>query len=550
MSTDGETAPEGPGGSAQVTITPSADELNARLESINDARVEVVATTADLVEWITNNSEDDLAGADSRATANSLLEQAEEARVAYTTALRAYEEDALAHTSAAAAAGVDADVLSFAEIPALDGYPTSVTLFRARLSDATAAAAQKGDGKGRGDAPDKGKHTRNQGKASEYHGFAGLSVDQKKLIEALEQINGQDAYSSEAQALGRVNQSNWMAIPKGMAYTAPDLKDLGSSKAALMADRKFLAQVYALNKARCSRQQDAPKYALLRMEAVKAGWYRPGQNQDVILVDPILPQEATKILVGDLGELATSILTAKQAGYLIPYFAEHTFRTMGHHYLSSDASTYIDRYTRTAKACLVPELMTYLPAELMWHEAMHWVSPRIAYEALIKQLDEQTMPDAIRIRANAAPAGTAVVTTTCAVLDAMDSAALKNEFVRYGGYNLDLIVAMKDKIKADPRKYHKSYFAYGVSKLSAQEVEELELAKADAIKFAPISQAFIVAYLRDAELSKARALQKHAQTNPIIQRRAERFFRSLARKEVTDIRSIFSDKDYNAEADA
>lgn len=60
-------------------------------------------------------------------------------------------------------------------------------------------------------------------------------------------------------------------------------------------------------------------------------------------------------------------------------------------------------------------------------------------------------------------------------------------------------------------------------------------------KFAPVAQAFISAYMAGSDLGAAKALRKHADANPILMRRYEKFFKALVRKEVVSIEALYDD---------
>jgi len=151
-----------------------------------------------------------------------------------------------------------------------------------------------------------------------------------------------------------------------------------------------------------------------------------------------------------------------------------------------------------------------------------------------------SIPDALNIRANAAPAGTAILTTSCAVIDAMAAVGMAAEFQRHGGLNIVLMTSVTAKIRGDPTRYHKAYFAYGVRGLSPDEQAELNSAKAEAERFAPYAQAFINVVLRDAAMSRAKALKKHAEQNPLQMRRAAMYFQAFVRKRVATIEGLFN----------
>jgi len=374
-----------------------------------------------------------------------------------------------------------------------------------------------------------------------------LNDNQIDALLEFARLNGEDAYSQQQTALGVINPAQFLAIPRGFTIPKIDAVNVGTEAAAMAFDPALIAQIYALNKSRCTLTEHSVKFALARVEAVKAGWLGICDQTEVVLVPPLNQDEAFTIFATDLQRVMEFITIAKMYGYLMPLMAEHTFRTMGHHFLSSDTATYLERYKRTMNACLVSNIDSFMPAGLMYHECLHWVTPRAAMLVLQAQMDTMTLPDALKIRASAPAAGTAIVTTTAAILDAIDSANMLAEFERQGGYDLDLIRRVTTAVKSNPWKYHKVRAAYGVEPPEAAEVAEFEDAKDEAIKFAPIGQAFLNTYLREADLAKAKALKKHCAINPVMMKKAERFFRELSRRECSTIADIFADSTFNAD---
>lgn len=229
----------------------------------------------------------------------------------------------------------------------------------------------------------------------------------------------------------------------------------------------------------------------------------------------------------------------KKFAFLIPFLAENIFRTNGHHYLDSQAREYEDKYARLANACLAPLLPSYLPASLLYHAALHWVSPARVRSVLTARRDDGGIPDAIVVRENAAPAGTAIITTTAAVLDAMTGSGVKAQFAEHGGFNLAAIEHMADTIKAAPTKYHKAHFAYEVRGLNDDEKAAFERVVKEAIRFAPYAKGFTTAMFGDAALGRARVLDKYADNDPIAKRRTTALFRKIAKTAVNQIADLF-----------
>jgi len=196
----------------------------------------------------------------------------------------------------------------------------------------------------------------------------------------------------------------------------------------------------------------------------------------------------------------------------------------------------------TLKACLGEELFQLLPPATLFHHVLHWVSPARAYNVMNAQISTQTLPDAIVIRANAAPAGWAIITTTAAVIEAMDSANVSEQVKEAFDGDLEDVETAAKNIKGDVRKWHKAYFAYGVPPPTREELDDMEDSKATAISFAPYAQGFIEGTLKDAALGQAQALKKHAELNPVARQRAARFFRQLTRVQVGEVKDLFQTK--------
>jgi len=369
-------------------------------------------------------------------------------------------------------------------------------------------------------------------------GLTGLSDEQVNLLKELYIANGQDAYDAEAAAVGRLKQEEYLALPRDLKLPNIAPKDVGRAHVRDRFRMGDLAAIYYLNKKRAPPGENAVTYAMMRMEAVKMGWVA-GQKE-VIRLDFTEHAAAVAELVTDLAAVKNQLTTFRLGAFLIPLVCEHTFRTMGHHYISGMAVEYQTRYRKTLKACLASELMDLLQPSNLFHHVLHWVSPERAFNVLSAQLATATLPDALVIRASAPPAGWALVTTTAAVISAMESSnvfsAIQEEFEE----NLDVIRNASATVRADVRKFHKAYFAYGIAPPAPGDLEALETAKEVATKFAPYAQGFIDGTLRDAALGQAQALKKHAELNPVAKAKAARFFRMLARSQATTVSELFT----------
>lgn len=357
-----------------------------------------------------------------------------------------------------------------------------------------------------------------------------------ELLAYLDEVNGQDAYSNEDAALGKVSTKEYLILPLGMTVPGIAASEVGSAKVHELFSKEQLAQVYALNKANAPSESSAVKYALIRMEAVKMGWVA-GQRE-ITWTTP--PSDAMATFIKDLTEERGNIGRYRQAAFLIPLVAEHTFRTMGHHYLTGEQATYEGRYQSTLRACLADNVHGMLPGGIQYHSLLHWVSPARAREVLMAQIGNTRIPEALALRASAAPAGTALITTTAAVLSAMRAANIYDDLKTHGGFALDTLESVTTKVKANPTKYHKTHYAYRVAAPTTAELKQVEDAKVIAARFAPIAQAFIDAMFQDSQLGRAKALRKHADDNPVLMKKANRFFRNLGKVKADSIADLFT----------
>lgn len=108
-----------------------------------------------------------------------------------------------------------------------------------------------------------------------------LTGDQRALWDALVEINGQDAYDGLVAGIGKVNKNQWLVLPEG--FNIPNVEDdkVGHVSAHAGISQANWLQIYHLNRAVAPPNTNAAKFALLRLEAVKAGWLMPGSTFEV-----------------------------------------------------------------------------------------------------------------------------------------------------------------------------------------------------------------------------------------------------------------------------
>jgi hypothetical protein len=355
----------------------------------------------------------------------------------------------------------------------------------------------------------------------------------EELKAELDRINGSDAYSYEGHAAGKLDPGHYLAVPAGLGVADPG--DVGSAATRARIGLPLFALITAMNVDRIKSEsaEDRLVGAMLRAGAVSNGWLA---NQKEVVEREPTDEEADKAveLLADR-VFKDRLEDALEVSFLQPLFAECVFRTHGHHYLTHARQDFQERYGRLYAACLAGDLATFAAPDVQYYAALHWVSPGRALEVARALKGEDRLPNAVEVRIDAAPAGFAVLSTTKAVLDAMPDQALRDEIGDAFGVDLDLITEAVAILKAQPERYHIASKAYGVPVLPEEAKRAMDRAKGEAARMAPATQAFIDAVLADGSLGRAQALRKHAENNPAVVAKLQRYFRGKMRAEVSSV---------------
>lgn len=366
----------------------------------------------------------------------------------------------------------------------------------------------------------------------------GLTAAQKEMFDYLEEVNGQDFYSATDAALGKLDKSKYLHLPIGFLIPDIAVEDVGKSDNIAKVSPLDQARIYAMNKKAFADDSTAIKGALLRVYLVAAGWLTPSSTYEIKFEAP--PMDSLDTFTKDWEAIKDLIPRAKKLAYLLPVVTEHVFRTMGHHYLTGQGADFERKYRRAFDACVEPDLHTFLPPAELYHTVGHWVSLSRALSVSTNPTQSLSLPNALVIRSRAAPAGTAIITTSVAILNALAGTGMKEAYLRAAGIDETILTAMTQRVTANPGLYHTIPGAYGQKALSTEDRQKLEEAKELASSMAPILQGFVDSLPRDCDLAMAKALAKHANLNPTLRKQAKTFFAMVARSKVGDITQLVS----------
>lgn len=354
------------------------------------------------------------------------------------------------------------------------------------------------------------------------------------LIAFLAEVNGQDAYDAKVAAVGKLSKAKYLKVPTGLIPVDTPTEEVGKANAAITDE--IYAQIYVMNKAAFDGPEAQVKGALLRAELVRVGWYTGTYE---VTVEPP-PADWRTVMHADLPMIRDNHADATFLALLLPLATEHTFRTMGHHYLTSMEAEYVAKYNRFFSACVAPHLASYLPPAVLYHTVAHWTSLSKALDVVHDAVQESVLPNAVVIRATAAPAGMALLTTSAAILEAIAGTGLGQALEKASNVDIEAITDLTEEVRRNPAKFHTIPSAYGKGALSTSDVSRIAHAKTEARKLAPILQGFVDALPRSSDLASARALGKHADLNPMLRRRAKAFFSEVGKAKAANIAELFS----------
>ncbi|KAE8230694.1 hypothetical protein CF326_g4297 [Tilletia indica] len=312
-----------------------------------------------------------------------------------------------------------------------------------------------------------------------------MPADSWALIANLQEVGGQEGYDVATATLGWMKREHYMALPKDWARPTIPVADVGSGPTGASFSLRDLAQVYALNKDRCPIKSYAAQFALLRMEAVRAGWVDISNQTEIVLVEPLHDVSALRTLAQDLETLRHKIDQVRSLGYLIPLIAEHVLRTKGHYWCTEKADVYTGHYRDIYEACLLPEFEDYLPPDLLYHQALHWTGPSRQMQVLLAQLQIPRLPGPLKTMASDPPASMDLISATAKCIKAL-RIGMKRKLS--ATYDFELIKSVAAAAENDPFKYHKLHFLYGVGPPTKDELAALRKAMEAAANMGPLSQ--------------------------------------------------------------
>ncbi|CAH9072166.1 unnamed protein product [Cuscuta epithymum] len=352
-----------------------------------------------------------------------------------------------------------------------------------------------------------------------------------KAWDFIRELKDMLSYDPEESILGDVSRDFYMLLPTRMVIPECPIQNVGKGIEFFMKDADdLIAAIYALAKAQYIKykndENEAIKWAVLRVSMFKAGWFDSQSHTKYV----VAPPDFKKIFITD-GEVMKGLdEQAWQLSSFFPFMNEFYFRSLGSYYCADTAADFSAKAKQFAVSSQMGNILSYFPEDVLFYHAFRWIGVKRPMQVLRADPGNQRIPSAFRTRVNASPCGQAVITSMHAVIQKIISFGYLDEVKKYTHFDYTNLSRVAEKILNDPWKYHMYRDIYEAEALTEAECRDVEKAKEDAISFAPFVQAFCDVFLKNSSLGKIKALKKHAAANPFIYRRELSFFRKDFRK--------------------
>lgn len=368
----------------------------------------------------------------------------------------------------------------------------------------------------------------------------------KALKELLADVNGQDAYDVELAGVAPLSKSDYLILPGTLKarLTNFPIKDIGLSKLVNEAEWAQIVWLNALSIGKVTKISDVRKphlvSAMLRAYLVELGYCNLGDDGKARYVtcnEITFVNSPVKVHYKELNDVIDNfgikIAPIKALACYAPSMMSSHFLKTGHHFLSGVSPKY---YEKLFNSCMIQGLANILPFDILFHQAMHWIGPanaRSGWENIIKH---EKPIKALELRFNSSPAGSALITTSYAVMQHIARFERFAYAATYFKERIDKVKVVVDKINLDATVYSQNYklFGHRNSPLNSKEyLDAVEAAKTISV----ICQAYIETISKGTRLASAKVLKNHADDNIMVKKSMISFFKA-ASEDIGDIKTM------------
>jgi len=346
----------------------------------------------------------------------------------------------------------------------------------------------------------------------------------KDVLNAIQEIDGLNAYSSAQEAMGYILNGEQLMIPSVYYSNLANISGAISTHGTPAMISMLAANYYSLVKAGHS-SDDSYMGSILRFAMVQAGLLAKTTEERCVFHDEVLEYDHVAHMTASGMEIKkfadmlkpADIKFCQKLALPVAHITSIVFWQTGHHWTVNTAS----RCNKLLDGLMIDRGsgVTKMSEKMMFRTAVHPFGIRMFYDSWNK--NDHKVADNLKKRIGSFPAGAAVIGTAAATIKLMKSAPFWSNFYALYKAPIDELEAEVSKIHAEPHKYHINapLFYPGATRFVANT--------AAAEVLAPALQAFINTYCRDAPIAGQKSLMRPATENAGLKTQFENGMRAF-----------------------
>lgn len=359
-----------------------------------------------------------------------------------------------------------------------------------------------------------------------------------KIMEMLNRINGQDAYTIEIAGVAPLAHSDHLILTDDIAVRMKSVSVSQIGHDSGITEEEWFQLVY-LNAMALSSATKASEIkrtdwdiAILRANMVKYGLASMGNdgkangvrhNEIRTAAAPVIDYEE---LIKELDPHMKHLDDLHTMALLAPVLANHMFLKTGHHYLND---SYDKMYEKLISSCQIADISNVIPYNMLFHKAIHWCGPLNARHLWLNLEEIGSLPAAMVLRKNSPPAGTALLCTTRAVIDHITKVEAFSDISNIYKEEIGVLRYVDDLVKADPTVYSNQYHLFNHASCGKDD-DVFKRASVAAKTLACVCQAYLDTICKNTRLSQAKALKNAADEQAFLKRQLVNYFKNVIDK--------------------
>lgn len=271
------------------------------------------------------------------------------------------------------------------------------------------------------------------------------------IVDMMKDANGSLPYTDDMAAIGTIDKQLFFVYskPEHIAKEWGVENHMSSQDQAELFMLNYLALLQANN-----RELESVFGAALRVRMAREGFTSIQTNVRAIYMDEYerVKDLDTKIMeeFKPTEEMKNVVKFVNTYFFSIVGVVAHVFRVRGHHWKPE----YETLYEKTWLSTTIETHLTIPPWKMISRDFLHCFGIRALGDSFQRGITKGEMPYGLRLRADAAPAGTAPIRTTSAALKEMSQATWYAHFYKLFAEQIEAIHEYADQLKKQGTAAH------------------------------------------------------------------------------------------------